>query len=86
MAESNAAGVPVIASDLGSCREVIADGKTDFLVKNVEQAVAAVGKLGNINRADCRRRVEENFTVECMARGYEKVYKKIFELEQNKRK
>ena len=86
MAESNAAGVPVIASDLGSCREVIADGKTGYLVNSVEQAVAAIGKLNNIKRADCRKRVEENFTIECMARGYEKVYKKIFELEQNKRK
>lgn len=85
MAESNAAGVPVIAADLGSCREVIVDGKTGYLVNSVEQAVEAIGKLGNINRADCRRRVEENFTVECMARGYEKVYKKIFELEQQKK-
>src|SRR6202167_1456212 len=28
LAEANAAGVPVIATDLGSCREVIEDGKT----------------------------------------------------------
>ena len=30
LAEANAAGVPVIAMDLGSCREVIDDGRTGF--------------------------------------------------------
>ena len=82
MAESNAAGVPVIAADLGSCREVIADNKTGFLVNDVDQAVEAIGKLDRINRADCRKLVEENFTTDCMVRSYEKVYQKIFELEE----
>jgi len=82
MAESNAAGVPVIAADLGSCREVIADNKTGFLVNDVDQAVEAIEKLDRINRADCRKFVEENFTTDCMVRGYEKVYQKIFELEK----
>src|SRR6201987_4713450 len=41
LAEANAAGVPVIAMDLGSCREVIFDGRTGFLVNSVHQAVAA---------------------------------------------
>jgi len=44
LAEANAAGVPVIAMDLGSCREVIADGRTGFLVHNVQEAAAAVQK------------------------------------------
>lgn len=81
MAESNAAGVPVIAADLGSCREVIADKRTGFLVNDVDGAVEAIGKLGQINRADCRRHVEEHFTIDCMAAGYEKVYEEIFKLE-----
>ena len=84
MAESNATGVPVIAADLGSCREVIADGKTGFLVNNVDEAVEAVGKLDQINRADCRKHVEENFSIDCMARGYEKVYEEIFRREEQK--
>ena len=36
LAEANAAGVPVVAMDLGSCREVIEDGRTGFLVNNVD--------------------------------------------------
>ncbi len=84
MAESNAAGVPVIAADLGSCREVIADGKTGFLVNNVDEAVEAVGNLDQINRANCRTHVEDNFSIDCMARGYEKVYEEIFRREEQK--
>ncbi len=84
MAESNAAGVPVIAADLGSCREVIADGKTGFLVNSVDEAVEAIGKLDRLNRADCRKHVEENFTIDCMAKGYEKVYEEIFRREAAK--
>ena len=79
MAESMAAGVPVIAMDLGSCREVIVDKQTGYLVNDVEQAVEAVGKIDLIDRKKCRRRVEENFSIDRMVENYEKVYKMIFE-------
>jgi len=86
LAETMAAGVPVIAMDLGSCREVIADGQTGYLVKDVEEAVEAVGKIDKISRKKCRQHVEENFTIDCMVRGYEKVYEQIFRIEAQKRK
>lgn len=85
MAESNAAGVPVIAMDLGSCREVIADKETGYLVNNIEEAVEAVGKIEQIDRKKCRQRVEENFTIDCMAAGYEKVYEEIFRRQEQKK-
>jgi glycosyltransferase involved in cell wall biosynthesis len=85
MAESNAAGVPVIAMDLGSCREVIADKETGYLVNNVDEAVEAVGNIEQIDRKKCRLRVEENFTIDCMAAGYEKVYEEIFRREEQKK-
>lgn len=78
LAEANAAGVPVIAMNLGSCREVIADGVTGYLVDGVEDAVAAVERVGGIDRRECRRRVETHFTIETMVEGYEKVYAKLF--------
>ena len=78
MAEANAAGVPVIAYDRGSCREVIADSVTGFLVNNVDEAVGAVAKIDTINRSNCRKRVEENFSIDTMVAGYEKVYNEIF--------
>jgi len=85
MAESMAAGVPLIVMDLGSCREVIADKITGFLVNSVDEAVAAVGKIDAIDRKKCRRRVEENFTIDCMVSGYEKVYEEIFRRQAQKK-
>jgi len=78
MAESMAAGVPVIAMDLGSCREVIADKETGYLVNGVDEAAEAVAGIGRIDRKKCRQRVEENFTIDRMVSGYEKVYLEIF--------
>lgn len=82
MAEAMAAGVPVIAYDRGSCREVVADGETGFLVENVDEAVEAVRKICQIDRRACRRRVEENFSIPTMVQAYEKVYLEIFKFEE----
>jgi glycosyltransferase involved in cell wall biosynthesis len=78
LAEANAAGVPVIAMDLGSCREVIADGRTGFLVRDVQEAVAAVNRTAEIDPRQCRQHVESRFSIETMIDGYERVYSKIF--------
>jgi glycosyltransferase involved in cell wall biosynthesis len=81
LAEANAAGVPVIAMDLGSCREVIADGRTGFLVNDVGQAVRALQRLPEIDRRACRERVQQRFSLETMVAAYERVYATIFNLE-----
>ncbi len=78
LVESMAAGVPVIAMDLGSCREVIEDKKTGFLVDSVTQAANAVAKIHTIDRKSCRRHVEKYFTIDKMVASYEKVYVEIF--------
>ncbi len=78
MAESMAAGIPVIAMDSGSCREVISDKETGYLVNTIDEAVEAVGKIDKIDRKKCRKRVEQNFTIDKMVQGYEKVYAEIF--------
>jgi glycosyltransferase involved in cell wall biosynthesis len=85
LAEANAAGVPVVAVDLGSCREVIEDGRTGFLVNDVAQAVEALSRIGEIDRATCRERVRKRFSVNTMVEAYEGIYDRIFELEGAKR-
>lgn len=85
LAEANAAGVPVIAMDLGSCREVIEDGRTGFLVNNVSEAVEAVQKIPEIDRTTCRENVQQRFSIDTMVDAYERVYDKIFEREMEKR-
>ena len=79
LAEANAARCTG-GRDLG-CREVIKDGQTGFLVNNVDEAVRALKRLGDIDRTLCRQRVQECFSIETMVRAYEQVYRAIFELE-----
>ncbi len=85
LAEANGAGVPVIAYDRGSCREVIADGVSGYLVTNVAEAAEAVGKIEQIKPEDCRKHVEENFSIDRMVSGYEKVYDEILRREEAKK-
>jgi glycosyltransferase involved in cell wall biosynthesis len=85
LAEANAAGVPVIAMDLGSCREVIKHGQTGFLVNNVIEAVEALERISEIDRRACRNRVQQHFSIETMVDGYERVYSMIFDLEAKRR-
>ena len=85
LVEANAAGVPVIAMDLGSCREVIKDGETGFLVANVAEAVRVLERILEIDRRACRGRVQQHFSIDTMVKGYERVYSTIFDLEARSR-
>jgi glycosyltransferase involved in cell wall biosynthesis len=85
LVEANAAGVPVIAMDLGSCREVIKDAETGFLVANVAEAVRVLERISEIDRRACRRRVQQHFSIDTMVEGYERVYSTIFDLEAKRR-
>ncbi len=77
MTESMATGTPIIATRRGSVPEVIKNGKTGFIVNNTKDMVKAVSKISKISRRACRKHVEDNFDIEQMLDGYEKVYKKL---------
>src|SRR5947209_5928203 len=70
LAEANAAGVPVIAMDRGSCREVIEDGQTGLLVNSVAEAAEAVQWIGDIDPLACRKRVRQCFSIDTMVEAY----------------
>jgi glycosyltransferase involved in cell wall biosynthesis len=77
MIEAMACGTPVIAFRCGSVPEVMQDGVTGFVVDDVDQAVEAVGRVGQIDRAPCRRVFEERFSAARMARDYLAVYERL---------
>jgi glycosyltransferase involved in cell wall biosynthesis len=77
MAESMAAGTPVIGIDLGSVREVVEHGVTGFVVSELDAAIAASADVPSIIRAACRARVERLFSVDAMTEGYLRAYRSI---------
>ena len=81
--ESFACGTPVITFGKGSAKEVIKNGETGFIVKDINQMAKAIKKIGQIKRRDCRKWVEEEFTVERMVSEYERVYCQILNRKVN---
>lgn len=75
--ESMSTGTPVIALDNGSMKEIIVDQKTGFLVKTQNDLTTAVGKIPLIERAACRKLVEEKFSLEVTAENYLRVYDRV---------
>jgi glycosyltransferase involved in cell wall biosynthesis len=75
--EAMACGTPVIAHPLGSVPEIVADGVNGFLVNDLKQAVEAVHRIDEIERAEVRGHFELNFTDERMARDYVEIYQQI---------
>ncbi len=75
--EAMACGTPVIAFHRGSMPELIEDGVTGFLVDTVDQAVDAIERIGEIDRAAVRRAVATRFSVDRMADAYIALYRRI---------
>jgi glycosyltransferase involved in cell wall biosynthesis len=77
MIEAMACGTPVIAFACGSAPELVDEGITGWIVDSEDAALAALEGIERFDRAACRRRFEERFTVERMARDYLDVYRRI---------
>jgi len=77
MIEAQATGTPVIAFARGAAPEVIEDGKTGFLVHNIDEMVAKMKDVTSLNRQDCRDFVTNHFSNQKMVTGYENAYKTV---------
>jgi glycosyltransferase involved in cell wall biosynthesis len=85
MIDALACGTPVIAWPCGSVPEVIRHGATGFIVDIIDEMVAAVGRIDELSRAECRKEFENRFTVEIMVERYEQIYCRLIEEGQRKR-
>jgi len=77
MAESMAAGTPVIAFPRGAAPEIIKHGETGFLAKNLAEMKKYIKNIEKISRQECRKRVERFFSLEKMIENHEKTYIQI---------
>jgi len=76
-AEALACGTPVISCPRGALPEIVRNGVDGFLVDSVEQACAAIKKLPVIDRADCRRRAETEFSSGVVSDKYFEMYSQL---------
>jgi glycosyltransferase involved in cell wall biosynthesis len=74
MIEAMACGTPVIAYRRGSVPEVVDDGVTGFVVDSEDEAVAAVKRIGELDRRTVRATFEKRFTARRMAEQYLRHY------------
>ncbi|MEN3273263.1 MAG: hypothetical protein V7636_2024 [Actinomycetota bacterium] len=75
VAEALACGTPVIAFDRGSMSELIEDGHDGSLVRNSDEAVAAVTRVDGLDRQAIRASARHRFDAQRMASQYVDVYR-----------
>ncbi len=76
-AEALAAGAPVITCRRGALPEIIEEGATGFFISTAAEGVAAVARLPEIRRADCRRTAEQRFSLPVCVEKYLRLYQEM---------
>lgn len=82
MIEAMACGTPTIAFSCGSVPEIMTDGVTGFIVKDMDTAISSVARIPEVSRRGCRAVFDYRFTVERMTADYVSLYQQsVGELE-----
>jgi glycosyltransferase involved in cell wall biosynthesis len=79
MIEAMACGTPVIAWDCGSVQEVVDHGVSGYIVRSIDEALAALARIPDLDRQQVRATFERRFTATTMARTYVEVYRQLGE-------
>ena len=77
MAEALACGTPVIGLRRGSLPEIVQQGVNGFVCESVDEMAAAVGRIAEIDRHECRRIAEEKFSDRVIVDAYERLYRRL---------
>jgi glycosyltransferase involved in cell wall biosynthesis len=77
VAEALACGTPVIANRRGSMPELIEDGRTGCIVDDIAGAVAAVARVGALDRDAIRAAAVARFGRDRMVDAYVAVYQSV---------
>jgi glycosyltransferase involved in cell wall biosynthesis len=74
MVEAMACGTPVLGCPQGAAPEIVEHGVTGFLSDDDDALASALAIVAHLDRAACRQRVAELFSVERMVDGHLRVY------------
>jgi glycosyltransferase involved in cell wall biosynthesis len=75
--EALACGTPVLAYRRGSIPEIINEGVTGFVCDDFNDMVAAVDRIGTLQRSHCREAFDARFSAVRMAQDYVNVYRRL---------
>jgi len=78
-----ACATPVVAFRRGSVPEVVDEGVTGFIVDDVAGAVAALERVGQLDRRAVRETFLRRFTVSRMVRDYLDIYERTIDQAQS---
>jgi glycosyltransferase involved in cell wall biosynthesis len=76
MIEAMACGTPVVALRRGAAPELILHGQTGVIVDHPGELAGAIDEARRLDPWICRKHVQQNFTTDLMAAGYEAVYRR----------
>ena len=79
MAEALAAATPALAFPNGAAPEIIDHGRTGYLCRGEDEMTAAVARVHQISRRQCRAAAEQRFSLARMAAGYDRLYRAILD-------
>jgi glycosyltransferase involved in cell wall biosynthesis len=79
MIEAMACGTPVVAYRRGSVPEVVDEGVTGFVVDDEAGAIAAVKRIGELDRRIVRATFEKRFSARRMAEDYLRHYESLLQ-------
>jgi len=77
MIEALACGTPVLTFPWGAAPELVDDGTTGFVCDSDADLVAAIGRVGALDRAACRKAVETRFSADRMVRDHLDLYEQL---------
>jgi glycosyltransferase involved in cell wall biosynthesis len=79
MIEALACGTPVIATPNGAVPEIVTPGATGWLATIADDLAAAIGRIGELDRRQCRRAAVERFSLQAMAAEHEAFYHRVLD-------
>lgn len=77
LVEAMASGTPVVSMARGAACELVTEGVTGFLVRDVDEMVRAVRRVAEIDLRLCAATARRRFSPEAMAEGYLRAYDRV---------
>lgn len=86
MAEALASGTPVLSYPRGAAPEIVDDGRTGYLCRSEQDMIDAVARVGELDRAACRRSAKERFSLQRMATDHADLYRRVLDGDPGRRR